>query len=539
MGSRNRKRILIALGGATLIVAGAAHAQQAAAPASPPTETPADGQDQVRIIGQRMPAAEAPRSSTCEVLARDPFLRASGMAGRAFLPTRPTRSPDYNAPPRVPEGSPLPELSRTRFSVRPGVDDNAPDSFGPSALDDELANDGAAASLDQNSLASAIAGCRSAYMRGIGDVGDNTGYIPANSGASENGIAAFAPEARVAAANARYVQARAFIAARDRTLPMGFALFDQGRYRESLDWFRKASHKLQMREGGDEARLFVGKITLQGLGDKSDPVEGVKWLKKVATAPFNPQNETPMFDPRQPDRNTAVGEAAVMLANIYLNGFGPVARNPAEARKWYDRAGDVGHIPGIKKLGDIYYEGIDTPRDVQKAVTYYKRAARLNHPAAQTALADILWYGEGGVAQDRKTAIGWYQAAARNGNAAALYALGRAYDLGEGVKADPELAMGFYKTAALGGSAAAKVAMGTYFYEGKLVAKNDAMARKWFEAGAAGNDVDGMFNLAAMLARGEGGDRDVDKAIALLRRAALQGNQKAPRALAMLEKSKN
>jgi len=524
--------------GSALLSAGQSHAQTAP---SPPAQSETLGdQDQLKVTGQRMPAAEAPRSSTCEVLARDPFLRASGMASRAYLPTRPTRSPDYNAPPKVPVGSPLPDLSRTRFGVQPGVDDNAPDSFGPSALDEAPANDGIAASLDQNSLASAIAACRSGYVRGVGDIGSGgTGYISANSGASENGVAAFAPEARVASANARYLQARSFIASRDQTLPMGFALFDEGRYGEALDWFHKAANKLQMREGGDEATLFVGKITLQGLGEKSDPVEGVKWLKKVATAPFNPQNETPMFDPRQPDRNTAVGEAAVILANVYSTGFGAVAKNPPEARKWYDRAGDVGHIPAMKRLGDIYYEGVDTPRDVAKAVGYYKRAAKLDHPGAQVALADILWEGEDGIPQDRKAALGWYQAAARNGHAGALYALGRAYDLGEGVKADPELAMGFYKTAALGGNAAAKVAMGTYFYEGKMVPRDLAMARKWFEAGAAGDDADGMFNLAAMLAKGEGGDKDVAKAIALLRRAALQGHKTAPRAIAALEKEAN
>jgi len=512
------------LGGATLS-AGPSLAQ----------ETP--NTPDIKVTGQRLPAAEAPRSATCEVLARDPFLRASGLIARAYLPTRPTRSPDYSAPPSVPEGSPLPEVSRTRFGVRPMVDDNAPDSFGPSALDDAVANGGAAASLDQNSLASAIAACRSAYSRGIGDIGDgSTGFVSANSGAAENGITAFSREARAAAVGARYIQARAAISAHDKTLPMGFALFDQGRYREALGWFRKASNKLQMGEGGDEATLFVGKITLQGLGDQSDPVEGVKWLKKVATAPFNPQRQVPMFDPRQPDRNTAVGEAAVILANVYASGLGPVAKDPAEARKWYDRAGVVGHVPGFKKLGDMYRDGVDTPRDLDKALAYYKRAAKLNHPGAQVALADLLWDGEDGVAQDRKAALGWYQAAARNGQPAALYALGRAYDLGEGVKPDPELAMGFYKTAALGGSPAARVAMGTYFYEGKMVPKDLAAARKWFEAGAAGDDADGMFNLAAMLLKGEGGDKDSVKAMALLRRAAVKGHPSAPQAVAALQR---
>lgn len=537
MRARGGKLFWTALGGATLIATGAAQAQTAPAP----TQSETSDQD-LKVTGQRLPAAEAPRSSTCEVLSRDPFLRASGMASRAYLPTRPTRNPDYSAPPIVPAGSPLPDLSKSRFGVRDVTDGDVATTLGPSALDDTAADGGAAASLDQNSLASAIGACRGAYARGLGDTGasgGNTGAIAANSGVSETGAPMADPAWRVSAANNRQIEARSFIASRDTSLPMGFALFDQGRYGEALDWFRKAASKLQMREGGDEAALFVGKITLQGLGDKSDPVEGVKWLKKVATAPFNPQNETPMFDPRQPDRNTAVGEAAVILANVYSTGFGAVGKDPAEARKWYDRAGDVGHIPAMKRLGDIYYEGVDTPRDVAKAVGYYKRAAKLDHPGAQVALADILWDGEDGVPQDRKAALGWYQAAARNGNAGALYALARAYDLGEEVKADPELAMGFYKTAALGGNAAAKVAMGTYFYEGKLVPRDLAIARKWFEAGAAGDDPDGMFNLAAMLAKGEGGDKDVGKALALLRRAALQGHKTAPRAIAALQKKAN
>jgi TPR repeat protein len=531
-----RKPLWTLLLGCASLVAGQGHAQTT--PPAPETED----QDQLKVTGQRLPAAEAPRSSTCEVLARDPFLRASGQAGRMYLPTRPTRSPDYTAPPTVPAGSPLPELGKARFGVRDVAGGDVATSFGASTLDETPASLGSAASLDQNSLASAIADCRGAYTRGIGDTsasGGNTGFIAANSGESERGApmaGADGPAWRLAAANARYLEARSFIASHDRTLPMGFALFDQGRYGEALDWFRKAANKLQMREGGDEAALFVGKITLQGLGARSDPVEGVKWLKKAATAPFNPQNETPMFDPRQPDRNTAVGEAAVILANVYASGLGPVAKDPAEARKWYDRASDVGHIPALKRLGDIYYEGVDTPRDVGRALGYYKRAAKLNHPGAQVALADILWNGEDGVAQDRKAALGWYQAAAGNGHAGALYALGRAYDLGEGVKPDAELAMGFYKTAALGGSPAARVAMGTYFYEGKLVPKDLAMARKWFEAGAAGNDPDGLFNLAAMLAKGEGGDKDNARAVALLRRAALQGHQSAPKAIAALQR---
>lgn len=468
----------------------------------------------VTVTGRRMPGAEAPRSATCEALVRDPFFRAQLEAGkgdafmgpRVLLPTRMPRNPDYAAAPRVPAGSPLPDLAKGRF----GVGDPVYGQEGPitqfadvteavaAAGDMTVAEPGTGQSMDRDA---AIGACRAAFSRG--------------SSAGAGG--------------------RAMIARRDETLPMAFALFDQGRYAEALDWFRKAEGKLQLRDGGDEAALFIGKLNLQGLGSKSDPVEGVRWLKKVAQAPFDPVLETPVFDPMQPERNTAVGEAAVMLGNIYRAGFGPVARDPAEARKWYERAYDVGHIAAAKAVGDLYYAGAGTPRDAKKAASWYRKGASFGHASAQFSLAELLYDGDEGVPQDRAMAFTWYRAAARAEHPGALYALARGYDLGEGGEPDPKRAIVLYKGAALLGHAGAQVAIGTYFYEGKQLAKDDATARRWFEAAAKQGDRDGMFNLAAMMARGEGGAKDVPRAWVWLGEAARRGHASAGRAMSALE----
>lgn len=490
---------------------------------------PPSGEQDVTVTGQRMPGAEAPRSATCETLAaKDPFfkaqLAAAGgdpmMGPRPYLPTRQTRNPDYTKPPAVPPGSPLPALPDSRFGLQSLVlhDSNALSSpeavatFAPEAL------------ADPTNLERAVQTCRTLFSRGVGS--------PMASAAGSPSEDAFAASDRL---NARFQAGRSFIVGKDRTLPMAFALFDQGRYGESLDWFQKAASKLGYGEGGDEAELFIGKITLQGLGDKSDPAEAIKWLKKAATAPFNPVTETPIFDPLAPERNTAVGEAAVILGNLYRLGFGGIAKDPAEARKWYARANAVGHIPAAKVLGDLYLQGTDIPRDPKRARSLYQQAAKFDYAPAQVALAELLMSGDNGVKQDRPKALAWYQQAAKRNDPHALYALARAYDLGEGVSPDPQLALGFYKSAALHGSAAARVSMGTYFYEGKLVPKDDAAARGWFEAAAKGADPDGMFNLAAMLAKGEGGDKDLVAAWTWMRRAAALGHASAPRAVAALE----
>jgi hypothetical protein len=498
------------------------------------------------VTGKRMPQAEAPRSATCEALAQDPFFRAqlaaSGgeplMGPRYYLPTRLPRSPDYSAPPLVPPGSPLPAVPKSRFGARGAMMNGGTNSADPGEFGETSASSaGDAASLmEQDSIENAVQNCRNSYSRGLdrSNVG-SAGFPSASSTRAERGAMSMDPAVRLASANARFVQARSFIASRDTSLPLGFALFDQGRYAESLGWFRKAAAKLPMRDGGDEAALFVGKLYLQGLGAQSDPAEGVRWLKKAALAPFDPTSEMPAFDPRQPERNTAVGEAAVILANLYRRGFAGIPQDLAEARKWYARAGSVGHVPATKMLGDLYYEGLGAPRDAKKAVAYYRQAAALGYPAAQVALADVLSSGDDGVAKDRKAALGWYNAAARYDHPAALLALARAYDFGDGVAADPQLAIGFYKSAALRGNPAAMTAMGIYFYEGKAVPRDLAVARKWFEA-AAGSDADGMVDLAAMLAKGEGGPKDTPKAWVLLRRAAALGQQAAPAAAAALER---
>lgn len=509
---------------------GVAHAQnQEAAPALP---------EELTVEGRRMPTAEAPRSATCEALARDPSFRAliaaSGgnpyMGPRMFLPVRPPRNPDYSAPPKVAPGSPIPQMGRSRFGVAStqGLTTAADVA---AVRDDNTSSDPSPFDMgggDGYNLDDAVQSCRLAYTVG-GAPPSAGGSSETSSGAGIEPVATISNDARVAAT-------RAMIASRDTSLPTGFALFDQGRYAESLPYFRTAAGKLPDRDGGDEASLFVGKLYLFGLGAASDPAEGLKWIKKTATARFDPALEMPVFDPERPDMNTAVGEAAMILGDLYRTGTKGVTKDPAEARRWYERAFEVGHVAAAKLLGDIYFEGVDTPRDVAKAVTYYRKAAKLDHSGAQVALADILSEGQDGVTKNRKEALGWYQAAAKHNYAPATYELARAYELGDGVTADPARAIGLYKTAALGGSAPAQSALGAFFYQGKLVAKDDAVARQWFEQAAKGGDTDGMVSLAAMLARGEGGGRDRVRAWALLAVASRLGHPSAATMRTTLEK---
>lgn len=497
--------------------AGGLFAAEAAAQEAPRREVLPD----ITILGQRPIPAEAPRSTACEVLARDGFANAVVTAAGGdlfpYAPVRLPRSPDYSAPPSVPEGSALPELGKRRF----GVGGTAVDGVSSRANNDSETVAGTAPMEDR------IAACRAALQRGGARL------------VSQEDIDfpdAFSPASRASGRDTGFALSRSQQANRDRSLPMGLALFDQGRYREALDYFRQAERKLQPRDGGEEATLYIGKILLQGLGPQSDPQEGVRWLKKAATLPFSPVSDTPQFDPRYPEMTTAMGEASIMLANIYLIGFRGIPRDLAESRRWLERAWDVGHIGAGKALGDVYLNGTGVAPDAARAAQYYEKAAKFDHPDAQVALAQLLLSGAEGVPANPAKAINWLKLAARNDNADALFALGRAHEFGTAMPADIQRAALFYKEAALGGNAQAQNALGTMFYEGTVLPKDLKAARQWFDAAAQRGDADAMFNLAAMLARGQGGPSDMGGARKWLKAAQVAGHDNAGAALAELDR---
>lgn len=428
-----------------------------------------------------------------------------------YQPTREPRNPDYSAPPKSPLGSALPvvksllEERRVTAAMRGASTEGLLDAAGSVEDAESLAGagEGEASIMVTAELGGALSACKAAAYVGM---------------------------------TQQEIAARMYIAFRDTTLRMGSALFDEGRYAEALEYYKQANDKLPDQMGGDEAQLMMGKIYLFGLGEKSDPKEGVRWLKSAAGSRFNPTVHMPQFDPKEPHRNTATGEAAVILGNLYLKGAKGIPADPKEARKWFDRAREVGHVPAAKILGDLYSNGVGGPRDLSRALAFYKEAATLDYAPAQFALAQMYQVGEVIGGPNLKQAMAWYQQAAKQEHPAAAYMLARAYDRGEGAPADPEKAIAFYKMSALKGNLDAQAAMATYFYEGKLVPKDDVTARKWFENAAIGGDSDAMYSLGVMTMKGEGGDADLTKAWVWLKMSEKGGVKAAPNAVSVIEK---
>lgn len=468
----------------------------------------------VVITGRRLPAAEAPKWAICALLSRDfktsMILRHNpDLLPPIVQPTRMPRNPDYSQPAKVPVGSPLPTLGRLRFGMAANGDFTL-NSANPSAAIEAKPDADSASGLSRDEAATR--GCL-AIFKGPADIGAHA----------------------VSGRTTSYFQMAAEYAMRDRSLPMGFALFDQGRYAEALPHFRHAARMLTDVNGGDEAALFTGKLMLAGFNPREPASQGIIWLKRAAQANFIKRLHMPVFDPAHPELNTASGEAAMILAAIYRHGLYGTAPNMREACRWYERAATVGHVAALKVLGDIYYLGLGVPRSPKSAFHYYRRAAQRHLPAAQVAAGGILEQGDEGVRANLPVALAWYREAWRHGAPDAAYALAVAYDTGNGVKPDSEVALGLYRSAALKGSAPARVALGNYLEAGTIVARDEGAARRWFELASHDGDSEGMFNYAVLLANGRGGPRDLPQAWAWLTQAAANNHPDAPAAIAKLE----
>lgn len=80
----------------------------------------------------------------------------------------------------------------------------------------------------------------------------------------------------------------------------------------------------------------------------------------------------------------------------------------AEARKWFTRAAEQGHVPSLQKLADAYRNGglglDEDARSGPEALSWIKRAADVDYIPAVRALADAYRSGQYGLVADPKQA---------------------------------------------------------------------------------------------------------------------------------------
>lgn len=189
--------------------------------------------------------------------------------------------------------------------------------------------------------------------------------------------------------------------------------------------------------------------------------------------------------------------AQTLVAEILSRGLG-VARNEAEAAKWYQLAAEQGVPEAQFQYALLLIDGRFVNKDIQGAYALMQAAAEAGNRLAQFNFAQLVLDRETGVKAMEK-AVGYYERAAKAGLADAQYAMAQAYANGVGGKT-----------------------------------RDDIEARRWLVLAARQNFDTAQLDLGTWLVEGRGGKRDYTAGFGWLKRAAEGGNVAAQNRLAKL-----
>lgn len=195
-------------------------------------------------------------------------------------------------------------------------------------------------------------------------------------------------------------------------------------------------------------------------------------------------------------------------------------RNYEQARRWYQKAVDLGNSYAYSNMAWLAIYGNGEPQDMQKGMRMMERAASAGNSYAQASLGWIYREGYGGIAKNHKVAFDWYIKAAEQGYANAQASVGYLYREGLGVERDYEKSLKYYRLAALQGDVNAMGSVG-YALQNGLGAEIDfEQARYWYEKATEKDDPYSLSALAWLYREGKGVQQNYGRALDLYRRAA-------------------
>ncbi|WP_432634571.1 tetratricopeptide repeat protein [Candidatus Avelusimicrobium sp.] len=222
--------------------------------------------------------------------------------------------------------------------------------------------------------------------------------------------------------------------------------------------------------------------------------------------------------------------SAVKTGDFYAQGLG-VEPNGAQAAEWYRKAAAQGDTGAAWKLAQLYIQGTLVKQDYEEALPFLQLAAQAGNVAAQTELARFYSEGLGGLSASKGDSILWNLKASAMGSPEAQETL-RAQR-----EADPDfydVVNRFSATLLLAaqGDSQAKLSAGEGYRMGYPVTKNDEEALRYFTlAWQEGQLSAAAFELSEMYQKGEGTEKDENKALELLGAAAQAKNPSAQYAL--------
>jgi len=177
-------------------------------------------------------------------------------------------------------------------------------------------------------------------------------------------------------------------------------------------------------------------------------------------------------------------------------------------------------------LGSIYCFGQGVAEDCKLGEKWLQKSASQGYVNAMFTLAARQLADQSPAVQKQGMAL--MNKAAEAGSADAAMFLGNAYFNGAGVERDRKAGMQWYMTAAERGHPLAQFRIGLAYLSGNGMVRDDSQGILWVNKAAEQNLPDALYVLGLSYINGEASlDRNYDRGMAMLRKAARLGNVQA------------
>jgi len=202
-------------------------------------------------------------------------------------------------------------------------------------------------------------------------------------------------------------------------------------YAEAVKWIRKSAE-----QGNSAGEANLGKMYIGARGLMGDLAEGEKWLRKSAEQ----GNAFAELSLGELYRNGKSAAAELSLGGLYQEGQS-VARDGAEAEKWFLKSAEHGNAFAALSLGGLYRNGMSVAENeaesekwIRKGLESLRKSAEQGNASTAIILGFMLQGVPGAVAKNEAESEKWIRKgleslskSAEQGNACAGLMLGDFY----------------------------------------------------------------------------------------------------------------
>ena len=194
------------------------------------------------------------------------------------------------------------------------------------------------------------------------------------------------------------------------------------------------------------------------------------------------------------------------------------------ALAWYQKSADANDSRAIHQMGIMYETEKGVKRDYLKATDLYKKAVKMGNLDAYFNLARIYENGLG-TPRDLNTSIQYYTYTADRGHTRAQHNLAHLYDDTTSPYHDDAKAFHYYKLAAEKAFTLSEYGLANHYATGAGCEKDEPKAVELYKKVLLkGDDARAQYNVALMIARGQGHPKNNTLAYALWENNAAFGS---------------